>query len=145
MWNTPFIKIVRWITYIPVCIFALGLIQTLLTLGAAGLVSLHLSTFWLILILFLVGGLIISLFGFVTTFISVLTVQFCPNSKIGGYLLSFITLASFTYMIIKLWTIQESVRDVLGFCIVMTIIYVGFCFSIMIMSLSSGNNEPVQS
>jgi hypothetical protein len=145
MWNTPFIKILRWVTFIPVCIIALGLIQTLLALGAAGLVSLHLSTFWLILILFLVGGLIMGLFGFITTGISILTVQYCPNCKIGGYILSVLSLASFTYMIIKLWTIQDNVRDVLGFCIVMTIIYVGFCFSIMLISLSSGNNESVQS
>lgn len=144
MWNTSIMKVVRWIAFIPVCIMALGLIQILLGLGVAGLVKLHLSTFWLILILFLVGGMIMSLFGMLTTGISVLTVQFCPNYKVGGYILSVLTLASFTYMIIRLWTIQDNVRDVLGFCIVMTILYIGFCFSIIIISLSVGNNKLIE-
>jgi len=145
MWNGILLKTIRWITFIPLCVLSLGLIQTLLGLLVYGIMSLHLSMFWLILALFLVGGMIMGLFGMITTGISLLTVQFCPSVKVGGYILSILTLLSFTYTIIKLWTIQDNLNgNILGFCIVMTILYVGLCFSIIIVSMSLSKYQSVE-
>jgi hypothetical protein len=146
MWNSTLMKILRWITFIPLCVLMLGIIQILFGLLVYGISLLHLSVFWLIVIvIFGFGGLLVGLFGMLSGVISMLTVYYCPNYKVGGYILSFISLISFTVIVIRLWTIQDnSSSNIIVFDIVMTILYISLCLSIIITSLTIGGENQTE-
>ena len=138
MWNSAFMKAIRWILFIPLCILVLGLILYLLALLAKGVASMNLSVFWLIMGLFVVGGLLWSIFGFISMGISFLTISFCPDKKVGSYIFSILTAISFIYYIIQIWTAQENLHgNIIVFCLVMTVLYVQLGFIIIIAALSA--------
>jgi hypothetical protein len=138
MWNSTFMKAIRWMLYIPLCLIVIALIQFLFGLLFVGIASLHLSVFWLIVGLFVLGGIFWGLFRMLSMGISMLTVFFCPDHKIGSYIFSILTFIGFVWAIIRLWTIQDDLKgDVLVGCIVITILYIQLGVMIIYAALSS--------
>jgi hypothetical protein len=131
-------KAIRWLLFVPLCILVLALIQYSLGLLLVGVASMHLSVFWLIVGLFFVGGFLWGMFKMVSMGISMLTVFFCPDRKVGGYILSILTFIGFLYSIIRLWSIQEDLKgDIIVICLVMTVLYIQLGFMIIFASLTT--------
>lgn len=142
MWNSTFMKAVRWILFVPLCILVIALIQFLLGLLVVGVLSLNLNMFWLIVGLAIVGGFLWGAFKMVSMGISMLTVFVCPDLKVGGYILSILTFLGFLYSIIRLWTIQDNfIGEVIFVCSVITVLYLKLGFNIIFTALIATNED----
>jgi hypothetical protein len=141
MWNSTLMKTIRWITFIPICLILIKVLLGLLVLIVSGIISLNLSILQLVIGLLLLGVISVALFSAMTTWMTALTIKFCPNRKAGGIILIILTLLSFTYSIIKLWVIQNELKDGLVGCIIMTILFIGLCINIIFISNMS-TKEP---
>jgi hypothetical protein len=123
MWDSNFSKAVRWIFYIPIILIAL----TLLDLGILYLTGLLLDfdwSFWKIVIFIFSFGLLIIYFPLiVSTIISGLTVSFCPDRKIGGYIYSIFAVLNFIYLLFLMWTFEiEFTREAIATFVMSSII-----------------------
>jgi hypothetical protein len=89
MWNSTLMKAIRWITFIPICLILIKVLLGLLVLIVSGIISLNLSILQFVIGLILLGVISIVLFSAITTWITSLTIRYCPNRKAGGIILIF--------------------------------------------------------
>ena len=144
MWNSIFMKAIRWILFIPFCLLALGLIQYLLVVSVIGIAALKISIFWLIVGFAVLGGILWSIFQMISMGISMLTVFFCPNHKVGGYILSVFSIITFVYLVFKLWMIPVHYNlQSIVFCIVVTVFYSELFFTIVGGALAPSSQETI--
>lgn len=136
--NTPFIKAIRWILFIPLILGAMWIISFLFGFLMGELFSLRLSLFWLILFLFFLAGIVWTLFKLLASIITIGVVSVCPNRKIGGLIYSIITTASLMFMIYDTWAVQTVYSgNTIVFCSIITALIIGLWYNLVAVSIAT--------
>jgi hypothetical protein len=140
MWNSPVVKMMRWLVYIPIVFLVLTFMHFLFGLLFIGIAKLNLSIFWLIVALFFLGGLLWNIFKTIALLIAMLAKKVCPNEVFGGYILAGMTSIYFLYTLFKLWTIQpEFTGTIVVICLIISILILELGFNLIMGSFMTSD------
>lgn len=106
VWNSSFLKGLRWILFIPIILLVLILMDIGLTYLTSQLFVFDWN-FWSVLIFMVIfGNIIIFLPRLFAMILTALTVFICPNRKIGGYIFLILAIINFIYLGYSFWSID---------------------------------------
>ena len=135
MWNTQLGKTVRWILYLPAIVLILGLISFLfIYLTSAGINML--SSMWGIILLIALAGLAWTLFGFISTYLSSLAVNLCPNKLVGAYSLVIVASLNFGLMLYSIWSQDNFPTSLIIISVIVSILILRLWAALVFVSFS---------
>lgn len=125
-------KAIRYIIFIPIIIFIVSLVYTLLPLSLFGLMSL--SKFWLIVLLIFFGGLTVGLFVLLPGGITWLTAKISPSKEFAFYSILTISLLLAILQIYIYWINPDLTKNGFGIFlgIMLTCLTIGFASSLSV-------------
>lgn len=142
MWNSTFVKIIRWILFIPVILISLVILDIGLTYLTIRLFDFDWSFWKVIIFISFLGSVVIFLPMLFAMIISGLTVILCPNKKIGGIIYAIMALINFIYLIYNIWTIEiEFSGRIITTLIIATVVILITAFQSINISLTIAENE----
>ena len=142
MWNSTFIKIIRWILFVPVMLISLFILDFGLSYLTIQLFDFDWSFWRVVFFIFILGSTVIYLPMFFAMIISGLTVALCPNKEIGGIIYAIMALINFIYLIYNIWTLEfEFSGRVITTLIIATVVILITAFQSINISLTLADNE----
>lgn len=126
-------KTLRYIVFIPIIYMIIGLINWLLPLSLAGIMSLN--KFWLIVLLLVFGGIIVTIFQLLPGVIAWLSSKISPNQKFAFYTTLIISIIFCASYVIRYWSETNVYENELG--------ELGIFMSIMLTCLTIGINSSL--
>lgn len=123
-------KFLRYLIFIPICLFVLGIIFLLFGFLLPWLITL--STFWLIVILLTFGGAIWMLFKLLSSILMSLITKISPSSQFAFWTVSIICVINGIWSIVYAWSmdINYSGKVIFG-VIVFTILTIELTFALI--------------
>lgn len=125
-------KALRYISFIPIIYLIIGLVYWLLPISFMGIMSL--SKFWLIFLMLVSGGTIVTIFHLLPGGITWLSAKISPNKKFAFYSILIISILLGIYNIIGYWSMPELYENGLGIFlgILLTCLTVGITSSLSV-------------
>lgn len=123
-------KFLRYLIFIPICLFILGIIFLLFGFLLPWLITL--STFWLIVILLTLGGAIWMLFKLLSSILMSFITKISPSSQFAFWTVSTICVINGIWSIVYAWSmdINYSGKVIFG-VIVFTILTIELTFALI--------------
>ncbi len=133
-------KLIRYILFIPLCFLALGIVYWAFGLLLSWFIGL--STFWLIVVLFLFGGTLWGLFQGLSGMLTNLTSRVSPNRVFSFWTILILSIINGIWAIYNSWSmdINYSGRVIFG-AIVFSILVLELTFALILGSASAMEDD----
>lgn len=133
-------KIIRYLIFIPICLFVISLVYTLFAYLLSWFVTL--GTFWLILIFFLFGGAIWGLFKGLSALLMSFTSRISPNLQFSFWSVLIISGINGIWTIVNTWTMDINYSfKVIFASIIFTILIIELTMALIMGSAASLEEE----
>lgn len=120
-------KLIRYIIFLPIMIMIIGLVYNLIPLALFGLMSLN--KFWLILLLFVFGGLSVTIFQLIPLFVAWISSKISPSNNFAFNSIMVISVLLGLVQISIYWNTPGIMEDGSGILIGLIVVFLTFGFA----------------